>query len=48
MIREDILVRLTSAEPPPTRTAPVPIPAPTLRTGLIGIASSARKQITAG
>ena len=44
-----LALRLTSAEPPPTRTAPVPIPAPTLRTGLIGIiTTTARKQITAG
>jgi ferredoxin len=43
-----LALRLSSSEPPPTRTTPVPIPVPTLRTGLIGIASGARKQITAG
>ena len=42
-----LALRLTSSEPPPTRTAPVPIPAPTLRTGLIGGATP-RRQITAG
>jgi len=42
-----LALRLTSSEPPPTRIAPVPIPAPTLRTGLIGGATP-RKQITAG
>jgi ferredoxin len=41
-----LALRLTSSEPPPARTGPVPIPAPSLRTGLIG--SGARKQITAG
>ncbi len=43
-----LALRLTNSEPPPTRTAPVAIPAPSLRTGLVGSASSARKQLTAG
>jgi NADH:ubiquinone oxidoreductase subunit F (NADH-binding)/ferredoxin len=43
-----LALRLTNSEPPPVRTAPVAIPAPSLRTGLIGSASGARKQITAG
>jgi ferredoxin len=44
----ELALRLTSAAPAPTRTAPVSIPAPQLRTGLVGGASSGRKQITAG
>ena len=43
-----LALRLTSATPPPTRTAPVAIPAPSLRTGLVSDASGSRKQITAG
>ena len=43
-----LALRLTSAAPTLTRTAPVVIPAPNLRTGLVGGASSGRKQITAG
>src|SRR6202046_5660349 len=43
-----LALRLTSATPTPTRTAPVAIPAPSLRTGLVGGASNGRKQITAG
>jgi ferredoxin len=43
-----LALRLTSATPTPTRTAPVAIPAPSLRTGLVGGASKSRKQITAG
>jgi NADH:ubiquinone oxidoreductase subunit F (NADH-binding)/ferredoxin len=43
-----LALRLTSVTPAPTRTAPVSIPAPHLRTGLVGGASSGRKQITAG
>ncbi len=43
-----LALRLTSSEPPPARSAPVAIPAPSLRTGLIGIVSAARRQITAG
>jgi ferredoxin len=43
-----LALRLTSADPTPTRTDPVAIPAPSLRTGLVGGASSNRKQITAG
>ena len=43
-----LALRLTSAAPAPTHTAPVAIPAPSLRTGLIGGASNSRKQITAG
>src|SRR6202522_1237178 len=43
-----LALRLTSVTPTPTRTAPVSIPAPHLRTGLVTGASSGRKQITAG
>ena len=43
-----LALRLTTATPTPTRTAPVAIPAPSLRTGLVGGASGSRKQITAG
>jgi ferredoxin len=43
-----LALRLTSATPTPPRTAPVAIPAPSLRTGLVGGASNGRKQITAG
>jgi len=43
-----LALRLTSAAPTPARTAPMAIPAPSLRTGLVGGASSSRKQITAG
>jgi hypothetical protein len=43
-----LALRLTNAAPAPTRAAPVAIPAPNLRTGLIGGASRSRKQITAG
>src|SRR6266568_4965386 len=41
-----LALRLTSATPAPDRTVPVAIPAPSLRTGLVG--SVSRKQITAG
>ncbi len=41
-----ICLRLTDAAPPPRRIAPVAIPAPTLRTGLVG--GAGRRQITAG
>ena len=43
-----LALRLTSANPAPPRTAPVAIPAPSLRTGLVGGGSGSRKQITAG
>jgi hypothetical protein len=43
-----LALRLTSAAPTPARTASMAIPAPSLRTGLVGGASSSRKQITAG
>jgi NADH:ubiquinone oxidoreductase subunit F (NADH-binding)/ferredoxin len=43
-----LALRLTTAAPTPARTAPMAIPAPTLRTGLIGGGSGSRKQITAG
>jgi hypothetical protein len=43
-----LALRLTTAAPNPARTAPMAIPAPTLRTGLIGGGSGGRKQITAG
>jgi NADH:ubiquinone oxidoreductase subunit F (NADH-binding)/ferredoxin len=42
-----LALRLTDAVPPPSRTAPVAIPAPTLRTGLLG-GGAGRRQITAG
>src|SRR5438876_734570 len=42
-----LALRLTSAAPTPARSGPVAIPAPSLRTGLVGGGSS-RKQITAG
>src|SRR5512142_676982 len=41
-----LALRLTSAAPKPARTAPVAIPAPSLRTGLVG--GGGRRQITAG
>jgi len=43
-----LALRLTSATPTPTRTAPVAIPSPSLRTGLVGGASGSRRQITTG
>jgi NADH:ubiquinone oxidoreductase subunit F (NADH-binding)/ferredoxin len=43
-----LALRLTNAGPAPVRTAPVAIPAPNLRTGLIGGGGKGRKQITAG
>jgi hypothetical protein len=43
-----LALRLTTAAPTPARTAPMAIPAPSLRTGLIGGGSGSRKQITAG
>jgi hypothetical protein len=43
-----LALRLTSAAPTPSRTGPVAIPAPSLRTGLVSGGSSSRKQITAG
>jgi hypothetical protein len=43
----DLALRLTDAAPPPSRTAPVAIAAPTLRTGLLG-GGAGRRQITAG
>jgi hypothetical protein len=43
-----LALRLTNAAPTPTRTAPVAISAPSLRTGLLGGVSKSRKQITAG
>src|ERR1700689_5490466 len=42
-----LALRLTNAEPAPARTAPVAIPAPQLRTGLLGGSNNPR-QITAG
>jgi ferredoxin len=44
----ELALRLTSATPAPTRAAPVAIPAPNLRTGLVGRSGGGRKQITAG
>jgi NADH:ubiquinone oxidoreductase subunit F (NADH-binding)/ferredoxin len=41
-----LALRLTAAPPPPASTAPVAIPTPSLRTGLVG--GGGRKQITAG
>jgi len=43
-----LALRLTTATPTPARSAPMVIPAPSLRTGLIGGGSGSRKQITAG
>ena len=43
-----LALRLSSTPPTPSRTVPVTIPAPTLRTGLVGGASGSRRQITAG
>src|ERR1700761_8840130 len=43
-----LALRLTTATPTPARSAPMAIPAPSLRTGLIGGGSGSRKQITAG
>jgi hypothetical protein len=43
-----LALRLTTATPTPARAAPMAIPAPSLRTGLIGGGSGSRKQITAG
>jgi ferredoxin len=43
-----LALRLTKAAPAPPRSAPMAIPAPSLRTGLIGGGSGSRKQITAG
>src|SRR5271156_1572626 len=43
-----LALRLSDSTLMSTRSVPVTIPAPTLRTGLIGGASSARRQITAG
>jgi hypothetical protein len=44
----ELALRLTDAAPAPTRTAPVSIPTPQRRAGLVRGASSSRKQITAG
>jgi ferredoxin len=43
-----LALRLSESKLMPTRSAPVSIPAPVLRTGLVGGASSNRRQITAG
>ena len=43
-----LALRLTSAAPTSARSGPMAIPAPSLRTGLVGGGSSSRKQITAG
>jgi hypothetical protein len=43
-----LALRLSNTKLMPNRTVPVTIPAPTLRTGLVGGASSNRRQITAG
>jgi ferredoxin len=43
-----LALRLTNATPAPTRTAPVAVPAPSLRTGLVGGSGGSRRQITAG
>src|ERR1700691_1907730 len=43
-----LALRLTNATLMPTRSGPVTIPAPALRTGLIGGSSATRRQITAG
>ena len=46
--RRALALRLTSVNPAPARTAPVAIPAPSLRTGLVSGGGGSRKQITAG
>jgi NADH:ubiquinone oxidoreductase subunit F (NADH-binding)/ferredoxin len=43
-----LALRIDSAQPAAERRGPVPIPAPALRTGLVGGASSTRRQLTAG
>jgi len=43
-----LALRLSDSTLMPTRSVPVIIPTPTLRTGLVGGASSNRRQITAG
>jgi len=43
-----LALRLSNSTLMPTRSVPVTIPTPALRTGLIGGASAARRQITAG
>jgi hypothetical protein len=43
-----LALRLANATPEIERRAPVPIPAPTLRTGLVGGATGTRRQLTAG
>jgi hypothetical protein len=44
----ELALRLSSSKLMPTRSVPVAIPTPTLRTGLVGGAASTRRQITAG
>jgi len=43
-----LALRLAEANPAAQRRAPVPIPAPSLRTGLVGGSGAARRQLTAG
>ena len=43
-----LALRLSNSPPGPPRPGPMAIPAPNLRSGLLGGASSTRKQITAG
>jgi len=43
-----LALRLSSSTLMPTRSGPVTIPAPALRSGLIGGSSATRRQITAG
>jgi ferredoxin len=43
-----LALRLASTTPTSTRSGPVNIPTPSLRTGLVGGASANRKEITAG
>ena len=43
-----LALRLSNAPPAPARAVPVTLPAPTLRTGLMGSVGGNRKQITAG
>jgi ferredoxin len=43
-----LALRMANANPRTERRAPVALPAPTLRTGLVGGVSSTRRQLTAG
>ena len=43
-----LALRLSNSTLMPTRSGPVTIPVPTLRTGLVGGSGASRRQITAG